>query len=199
MESKEEWITAAEAARLLKPVFGSEYMAQMTICKRAHSGLIRARAEQYMANERARNNFEIPKEFWWAEGNIALTQNWPSGDFDTWIDRGNTHLRAFNVSFLRADIEKMIPPGTPAPADPIAAPSAPHTAQGGRPRADWWDDLWIEVCRQLYGGELIPKKQGDIENAMKDWLAKRGEHPSDSTIRLRARKLWQAISREGEN
>jgi hypothetical protein len=41
VESKEEWITAVEAARLLKPVFNSEYMVRMTICKRAHSGMIR--------------------------------------------------------------------------------------------------------------------------------------------------------------
>jgi hypothetical protein len=43
VESKEEWVTAAEAVALLKPAF-STYEAQMTICKRAHTGLIRARA-----------------------------------------------------------------------------------------------------------------------------------------------------------
>ena len=36
MESNEKWITAAEAVRLLKPAFKSEYEAQKTICKRAH-------------------------------------------------------------------------------------------------------------------------------------------------------------------
>jgi hypothetical protein len=50
-----EWVTAAEAVRLLKPVFGnSAYMAQKTICKRAHNGLIRARAERLTANENGR-------------------------------------------------------------------------------------------------------------------------------------------------
>ena len=32
----EEWITAAEALRLLKPAFNSDYIAQKAICKRAH-------------------------------------------------------------------------------------------------------------------------------------------------------------------
>jgi hypothetical protein len=36
MESKEEWITAAEAVRLLKPVLKTEREIQVTICKRAY-------------------------------------------------------------------------------------------------------------------------------------------------------------------
>jgi hypothetical protein len=145
-------------------------------------------------NDKTEDNFEIPKLFWWAEGDAALHQNWTAGDFDTWLPREGPHLQAFGVSFLRADIDKLVPASGPTPKTDTAA-----VAPGGRPRAEWWDDLWIEICRQLYDGELIPKKQADIETAMKDWLAKRGEHPSDSTIRSRARKLWQAISREGEN
>jgi hypothetical protein len=198
VESKEDWITAAEAARLLKPAFNSDYMAKITICQRAHNGLIRARAERFMMDENARDNCEIPKEFWWAEGNTALNQNWPTGDFDTWIG-DEVHVRAFGVYFLRADIEKMIPASRPQPpAEPDGTPAAPSPAAGGRPRADWWDDLWIEICRQLYEGDLQPKKQADIEDTMLSWLSKRNEHPSVSTIRPRARKLWQAI-RKDEN
>jgi hypothetical protein len=74
VESKEEWITAVKAARLLKPVFDSEYIAQQTICKRAHGGLIPAHAEQYTVNKNVRKNFEIPKDFWWAEGGKPSTK-----------------------------------------------------------------------------------------------------------------------------
>jgi hypothetical protein len=196
VESKEEWITAAEAAALLKPGFGT-YEAQMTICARAHSGMIRARAQRFImttdrSKERIRDNFEIPKEFWWAEGYQALKQNWTAGDFETWTRDQETRLQAFGVSFLRGEIERLIPPAT---AKSAAAPT-PSAAAGGRLAAEWWDDLWVEICRQLYTGELIPKKQTDIENAMKDWLATRGEHPADSTIRPRGRKLWQAIGKD---
>ena len=117
----EEWITAAEAVRLLKPAFNSEYIAQKAICKRAHNSLIRARAEQFRRDEeKPCNNFDIPQEFWWAEGEASLTQNWTTGDFDTWMDH-KVHLQAFGVSFSRADIEKMVPSvptkrTTPAPA-----------------------------------------------------------------------------------
>jgi nucleoside phosphorylase len=112
MESTEQWLRAADASRLLKAAFNSEYLARQTICKRAHSGLIRARAERYMIDKEGHSNCEVPREFWWAEGEAALTQNWTTGDFETWL-RQQVRLQAFGVSFLRADIEKMIP--TPMP------------------------------------------------------------------------------------
>jgi hypothetical protein len=107
-ESLELWVTAAEASHLLKPVFGNEFQARMTICKRAHNGLIRARAERFIVAGDGRDNQEIPEKFWWAEGHEALTQNWVTGDFETWIQQ-QLHMQAFGVSFLRADIEKLIP------------------------------------------------------------------------------------------
>jgi TIR domain len=107
-ERKEQWITAAEAVRLLKPVFNSEYEARITICRRAYAGLIRARAEHFMVgDDRSDGVRAVPKEFWWAEGQSALQQNWTTGDFETWIKK-TTRLRAFGVSFLRADIEKLM-------------------------------------------------------------------------------------------
>jgi hypothetical protein len=194
VESKEEWISAAEAVKLLKPVFNSAFTAQMTICNRAHSGLIRAQAERFIAGKEESSDFEIPKGFWWAKGHEALHQNWPIGDFDTWVNSGNLHLQAFGVSFLRADIEKMIPPESAQPVVPSPPPVA-----GGRPPADWWDDLWVEICRQIYTGELVPKRQADIQKAMQQWCSDRGHSDAASTIRPRASKLWQAVFAKGEN
>jgi hypothetical protein len=102
METKDEWISAAETVRLLKPVLGNDRQAQRTVCKRAHEGLIRARAEKFSIDDHGRHNIDIPKEFWWAEGESALTQDWVVGDFDTWI-RHEKHWRAFGVSFHRGD------------------------------------------------------------------------------------------------
>jgi hypothetical protein len=66
----------------------------------------------------------------------------------------------------------------------------------GRPLAAWWDDLWVEMCRALYEGELKPQRQVDIEKAMLEWTAQRGHEPSTATIRARARKLWDMLSRD---
>jgi hypothetical protein len=97
-EHKEEWITAAEAVRLLKPVFNSDYTSQKTICRRAHAGLIRARAEHFMVDDQSKDGVELPKDFWWAEGGAALEQNWTTGDFTTWIQK-TTRLRASAFRF----------------------------------------------------------------------------------------------------
>jgi predicted nucleotide-binding protein len=105
---QDEWITAAEASRLLKGAFNSETMARMTICKRAHNGLVRARAVRFISGESIHDNYEVPSAFWWAEGAEALEQNWITGDFETWLKQ-QLHLRAFGVSFLRADIETLLP------------------------------------------------------------------------------------------
>jgi predicted nucleotide-binding protein len=132
MERKEEWITAAETVRLLKPVLKTEYGAQMAICKRAHGGMIGSRAQRFIIDNKTRDNVEVPKQFWWAEGYESLKQNWQAGDFGTWSDlskvsgnphlsAGKVHMEAFGVSFLRADIEKMIPADMPAPPRPTAA------------------------------------------------------------------------------
>jgi len=188
-----EWISAAEAAKLLKPALGGSYSAKMRICARAHAGLIRARADHFQMDKRSEDNFDIPKVFWWAEGHWALKQDWDAGDFDTWINH-TAHLRAFGVSFLRADIEKLIPATM---AEPAPLPPAP--AVGGRPPADWWDDLWVEMCRQIFAGELIPKRQADIQKAMQQWCSDHGHSDASSTIRPRASKLWNAVFAKGEN
>lgn len=113
-QDAEEWLPAATALALLEPTMG-EYTAAMTICARAHAGLIRARAQRFIKDGRASDDVEIPAEFWWARGHEALEQNWKAGDFETWIDR-RIHLKAYGVSFLRAQIETIVPhmPAFPA-------------------------------------------------------------------------------------
>jgi Spy/CpxP family protein refolding chaperone len=93
---------------MLKPIL-TEYGAQLRICKRAHGGLIRARAEQFHDGQRKFHNYDIPKEFWWAEGHQALEQDWAAGDFSTWIKRDSIQLKAFGVTFARTDIQKLLP------------------------------------------------------------------------------------------
>jgi hypothetical protein len=51
------------------------------------------------------------------------------------------------------------------------------------------------MCRQLYVGDLQPKRQADITKAMANWLSARGEDVADSTVKERARKLWAAIGK----
>jgi hypothetical protein len=101
----EEWISAAEALALVKI---PRQHAARAICNRAHAGLVRARAERYVSDNQISYNIDVPIEFWWAEGGAALTQNWHTGDFETWLRRV-LHLQAFGVTFYRSDIERLQP------------------------------------------------------------------------------------------
>jgi hypothetical protein len=193
-----EWISAADAVALLESKANMiSLTARKTICARAHDGLIRGRALRFVHGQQAADNVDIPLLFWWARGEKALTQNWAAGDFETWIEH-ELHLKAYGVTFARPDIEKLIPKRPAADAAPAAQP-APTPAKGGRPPADWWEDLLIELCFRHFRGELQPKTQADIERAMHDWITERGYEAADSTIRIRARKVWNAIKRDAEN
>lgn len=105
----DEWVRAAEAVAMLKSTL-TEHSACLRICERAHGGLISARAEQFHHGQRIFHNHDVPKEFWWAEGHEALEQSWAIGDFSTWINNGSVQLKAFGVTFARADIQKLLPP-----------------------------------------------------------------------------------------
>ena len=188
----DEWICAAEALRIVTNLVGGQQQARRAICTRAHAGLINARAERFLVQGRSAPTLDVPAGFWWAKGEAALQQNWATGDFATWIDR-KRHFQAFGVSFLRAGIDSLVGPARDAPSWQAGK------SKGGRPAAAWWDDLWVEIARQLYDGDLKPKAQADIETAMKDWAATHGESPADSTIRPRARKLWTALNKNGKN
>jgi hypothetical protein len=109
VKDDDEWVRAADALRMLEPSF-TAYAAGMRICERAHNGLIQARAETYRAGKaEPLKDFDVPADFWWAEGHAALEQDCAAGDFSTWIDE-RIHLRAFGVRFRRADIERLLPP-----------------------------------------------------------------------------------------
>ena len=123
LPKEDEWIRAAEAIAILKTNL-TEYSARLRICERAHGGLIRARAEQFHQGQRTFHNHDIPKEFWWAKGHQALHQDWATGDFSTWIERGSVQLRAFGVTFARADIQKLLPP-----PNSVKTETVPHTEE----------------------------------------------------------------------
>jgi hypothetical protein len=151
----------------------------------------------FIAGNKSKEDAEVPKEFWWAGGHEALEQNWKTGDFETWIDQ-KFPMRALGVSFLLADLRRSFP-DVFKDDPPAASPPEGSSEKGGRPSAEWWDDLWIEMARALYVGDLKPQRQADIEKAMNDWISSKARSAAVSTVRSRARKLWQALTREGAN
>ena len=80
-------------------------------------------------------------------------------------------------------------PSAAAAVTPIA-----HAKQkSGRPRGAFWDDMWAAIAFDLYEGNLDPHNQADVEQAMLRWIEENGHSAAVSTVRARARRLWDRI------
>lgn len=85
--------------------------------------------------------------------------------------------------------------GAPNMATVVAeATIAEIPKKGGRPPADFWDDMWAAIAVSLFIGDLVPKSQADVERAMADWIEANGRSAAVSTVRARARRLWDNLS-----
>lgn len=79
--------------------------------------------------------------------------------------------------------------GTPAPPSSDGRPKNP----GGKPLAPHWDAMWATIAAQIWLGDLEPKSQKDIKEAMFDWFNKASIEIGDTAVTQRARQLWQAM------
>jgi len=182
---------------------------------------------RYGGTPKVWSNVEIPIWFWEnCTDNDSCALDWQSGVFaGTGHYKGNSlTVDLTGVEFNSAGIDIIDPPrfavekdetgvergygqrlgGYEVPpaisADDTVSGSGPVRREhnkGGRPPAEWWDDLWIEIFRQIWLGDLKPKVQADIEDAMMTWAVSKDHNPATSTIRARARKLW-AVYQEVE-
>lgn len=175
-----DWLSASETIRLVRTATLSP-TANIAICTRAHAGLIRARAELMLLESDSRENYEVPKQFWWAEGHAALTQNWETGDFETWIDK-RFHMKAFGITFHRDDIRRMAPTAFPD----SKAIEEPRNA-GGRSMSRLWPDWVAELAAYVHENgtpDGIGTKGADaLIEAIASRLETQGlEAPSRSTV-----------------
>jgi hypothetical protein len=102
-----QWITAANALSIVAQQAG-RYEAQLALCTRAHLGLVKTRATAFTIDGERRDPSAIPSGFWWAKGHEALEQNWPTGDFSTWINKQH-ECRAFGVAFDLEGVLSLVP------------------------------------------------------------------------------------------
>jgi hypothetical protein len=75
----------------------------------------------------------------------------------------------------------------------VPAPSK-SMQKGGRPPAAYWDNMWVTIAVALYNGDLKPISQADVERAMTDQIEASGHSVANSTVRKRARLLWDRLS-----
>jgi hypothetical protein len=72
-------------------------------------------------------------------------------------------------------------------------------APTGRPQKFAWDDIWIEICR--YNHESgVPATQAELIEHLQQWCENKfGDQPATSTLKLKIRKLYEALRRSDEN
>jgi hypothetical protein len=193
----EDWLTASETIRYVRAA--SALTARFSIAKRAHAGLLRARADTLIFKGESYPDAEVPKGFWWAEGGDALEQNWELGDFATWIDYTD-RIQAFGVRFHRGDLAKMIPGGLAAEPPPSVAHEL--SAKRGRPLSELWPEWVAELTLYLHenGTPAGDRYQGTDEliATVADRLAKRGlQSPSRSTVQETVRAVLLRLRAAG--
>lgn len=188
------WISASEAIKFVRAETLS-LSAHIVIATRAHAGLLRARADLIVINEKQRHiDVEVPAKFWWAEGDVALKQNWEVGDFSTWIDR-RVQYQIFGVRFLREDLKRLVP------ARPAALAQQPPQAQrhtGGRPMSELWPDWVAELVSYIHDHGIPPGSGStgadDLISRVDDRLSEKGlDAPSRSTVLVTAKAVLRRL------
>lgn len=76
---------------------------------------------------------------------------------------------------------------------PVLDMESPRTNRGGAPLAAHWDEMWADVAVQLWNGDLKPKRQKDISDAMFAWLVARDLDAGSTAVTARARALWTKL------
>ena len=74
-----------------------------------------------------------------------------------------------------------------------AIPFSQKQNVGGKPLAEHWDAMWSAIAVQLWTGDLRPKTQADVKDAMFAWFNANGIEIGDTAVTQRARQLWQAM------
>jgi len=184
-----EWLSAAEALQQVSQIM-TNYQARHAIADRAHDGLVRARAVRFVKHRETIDNVELPKEFWWAGAHEALEQNWPAGDFSTWINH-TWHWKAYGVRFSRDDIEAMLPqrerlafarmePGNYAPA----ATCLRELQSSLRSDEATAEQLILKSCR----AGLVPSRCARIQCRVRD---RYGENEEEDTNVAVPQWFWE--------
>ena len=179
MSSAQQLVQWRDAVATIATVFPER--AHEIIFKAMKSGLITATAKTLSFRGGHDTNLVVPRSFWLLD--LHEEPDWDLGVFrmeEPISINGSAVYTAAGIQFNAAEVAGLIK----------ARPTS--TSNQGRIPLEFWDDLWVEMCRQIYLGEMLaPKKQSDIQTAMFKWLEKHDQHPGESTIKARAKKLYK--------
>lgn len=223
----EKWQTPYQAlARAMQSM--APDAASAAIWQRVVGGAIRAVAKttSEAMKDTTPYVFYVPKLIppaYWGDLVVKNGGDFWSGDalFVIVRNRHVLNVRCFQIRLDPVALEATLPPRIPGlpealtkkpeevavaitspvtlPPDPTPmAPPVAFASKSGAPRKEFWDDLFIEIFRQLWLGALTPKRAADVERAMLTWADGKGFKLSETSVKKPARKLFDAWSEEGQ-
>lgn len=197
-----DWVSAQEAKRLVYSASRANVnIAGQLITEQAKLGFVVARA--VLAQCQRHNDpiewtweereWNVPTEFW-AEFlyGSASEQDWSVGRFSgSGIWRGSIcSITLSGVHFHRPSLEAFL--GIP---EEVASPEK-DTSNRGRKSLYKWPETISAIWGQIYRGELQPKVQAEIEQAMLKFLASPDGGPGESTVRPYAKAIFDEFLKE---
>lgn len=205
-----DWLTPAAAVDLLTAAFGNDsqnHHAKQTLLDGLQAGIVLAVAEiSKVKNGRTTGYDTIPANHWpeidtnsslWTTTHVTYRYT------DGTAMSGYREVSRFGIRFDPSGVNTLLPPVSKRnETQPGKSPSPnpnPVKHAGGAPRKEWWDDFWIEICRQIWENGP-PKSQADLQRAMHQWVENNGGDVGDTTIKKAAKKLFDAWNlHEGKN
>jgi hypothetical protein len=195
------WLLPSEARELLP--FKDRSAAGGALLERAVNGWVRAVAEVVrITAERSNRDHEerlwpIPQIYWTGVQTPPM-KFWQLGDqtFNRLEEAGrHTHYACAGLRFEPRGVQRMLS----SRSEESEAPALAESSRRGPKGKPFWEAMWAEIAAQLGSGELSASKQTDIETAMRNWLIDNGHDASESTVRLRAQPLWDALRAKADN
>jgi hypothetical protein len=100
----------------------------------------------------------------------------------------------FRPELRQAEVATLFSIDRPA-QPPAMLPESAKNHSGGRPTKHDWEGAHNEMTRLMYMAAEPPADRATMNNAIKDWfIGKTGTHPSDSMIREKVLRFWEALT-----
>jgi hypothetical protein len=97
---------------------------------------------------------------------------------------------AWDIDVWPDDLEPIIWDDEP---EPETAPPILNTNKGGRPPAADWELAALEIAGRYYRGDFKPQTIADVGRELASWLGNQDLHPSDSVVRIHAKRIFDAF------
>lgn len=198
---RNEWISADQALERVAATSSDDELAKREIVRLCRTGHLTARFERMLTRSISPNaggglmdsDGIVPLWFWGSADNVEESNfDWSNSYFtaDRVLDGEAVHVKIWGVQFL--DL------GLNLAATNVSAASQSTSKsknKGGAPGLEFWDQMWAYLCVEALQGRFHPKRQAEIQGAMTQWILDNNYDAGDTTIKRRARMLWEQMQK----